>query len=124
MKKKKKILIVEDDRPLVKIILRTLNSGKFDIILAGESDEAIKKALVEKPDLIVLDILLPGKDGFNCLKELKQQPRLKNIPVMILSNLGQQEEIRRGLELGAVDYMIKADFSVSQIADKLAKYLK
>jgi DNA-binding response OmpR family regulator len=120
---KKKILLIEDDKSLVKIIKETLEPKDFDVILAIDADEGIEKATLEKPDLIVLDVLLPGRNGFECLEELKSKKETKRTPVIILSNLGQVEEIRRGKELGAVDYAVKADFTIDQVIDKILAHL-
>ena len=109
---KTKILIIEDDESLVKLIEDSLDAAKFEVILALEADEGLDKAVTEQPAIIVLDVLLPGKSGFGCLEKLKSHKATKNIPVVILSNLGQDEEIKKGLKLGAVDYLVKADFSI------------
>lgn len=119
-----KILIIEDDKSLVKIIEEAVDLKKFEVILAIEADEGLQKAILEKPAVIVLDILLPGKSGFECLKKLKERKETKDIPVIILSNLGQDEEIRKGLELGAVDYLVKADFTITEVVDKIVKAIK
>ncbi len=121
---KLKILIIEDDKSLAKIIEGSLDPKKFEVILAMEADEALDKAILEKPAVIILDILLPGKNGFECLKELKEHRKTRNIPVIILSNLGQEQEIRKGLELGAVDYLVKANFTIDEVVDKILKYLE
>ena len=121
---KTKILIIEDDQSLVKIIGEALGAEKFTVILALEADEGLDKAILEQPTLIVLDILLPGKSGFECLKKLKENQKTKDIPVIILSNLGQSEEIREGLSLGAVDYLVKADFAINKVVQKIFKHLK
>lgn len=119
--KKDKILIIEDDKSLVKIIESALDLKKFEVILAIDSGEGLDKAIMEKPAVIVLDILLPGENGFECLKRLKEHKGTKEIPVIILSNLGQAEEIRKGLSLGAVDYLVKADFSIDEVIKKIVK---
>jgi len=121
--KKNKILIIEDDQSLVKMITAALDQKKYEISLALEADEGLDKAIVEKPALIVLDILLPGKNGFECLKKLKSLKETKDIPVIILSNLGQEEEIREGLRLGAVDYLVKADFAIGEVINKIVKVI-
>ncbi|MAF14169.1 MAG: response regulator [Parcubacteria group bacterium] len=120
--KKVKILIIEDDKSLVRIIEEALDIDKFKVVLALSADEGLDKAFLEKPDLIVLDIMLPGQSGFNCLKKLKENKKTKNIPVIILSNLGQDEEIRQGQKLGAIDYLVKADFTIDEIINKIVKY--
>ena len=118
---KKKILIIEDDKSLVKLISEALDSEKFEVILALDSKEGIDKAILERPAAIVLDILLPGKSGFVCLKKLKGRKETRKIPVIILSNLGQEEEIREGMRLGAADYLVKVDFSIEEVVDKIIK---
>ncbi|NUM25289.1 MAG: response regulator [Candidatus Buchananbacteria bacterium] len=119
-----KILIVEDDKSLVKILEEALDKEKFEVILTMDASQAIKKARLEKPNIIILDVMLPGKSGFTCLQQLKNSKETKNIPAIILSNLGQAEEIKKGLELGAVDYLVKANFSIDEIIKKILKYLK
>ena len=121
---KKTILIIEDDESLVKLVQRAIGSHKYQVRLALEANEGFDQALRQKPDLILLDILLPGQNGFECLQRLKEHPQTKEIPVIILSNLGQAEEIRRGLSLGAIDYLVKADFSIDEVVEKLEKHLK
>src|SRR3989344_6397057 len=95
---KQKILIIEDDKYLVKLISETFRRRGFDVVLALDADEAYDKAIMDKPNLILLDVLLPGQNGFICLNNLKSNKKTANIPIIILSNLGQQEEIRKGLE--------------------------
>ncbi len=119
-----KILIVEDDKSLVKIIEQALDKEKFQVILAMDTDEAVDKAILENPSVIVLDILLPVSSGFECLKKLKSRKETKNIPVIILSNLGQVEEIRKGMALGAADYLVKAEFTIDEVVEKIVKQLK
>ena len=123
-KKKKKILVIEDDEGLVNLLRRGLDESGFEITLALEADEGLDKAVLSRPDLIILDILLPDKNGFECLRQLKSNPKTRDIPVVILSNLGQSEEIRKGLQLGAVDYLVKAEFSVNEISKKITQYIK
>ena len=121
---KTKILIIEDDKFLVSILKDAIDRDKFEVILALDAEEGIDKAIKEQPAVIVLDVLLPSKSGFDCLKEIKKLKITKNIPVIILSNLGQDDEIRKGLELGAVDYLVKCNFKVDEIVDKIIKTIK
>lgn len=123
MATKKKILIIEDDKFLIKLIVDALDHRQFEVISAPEAREGSSKALTEQPDLIVLDVLLPEEDGFQCLENLKEHPKTKHIPVIILSNLGQDEEIRRGIKLGAVDYLVKANFSIQEIVETITKHI-
>lgn len=119
-----KILIIEDDFNLAKLISNELTKNKYEVILATDADEGFFKAFKEKPDLIILDILLPDKSGFEFLKKIKKMSELKVIPVVILSNVGQDREIRLGLRLGAVDYLVKADFTINDLMKKIKKILE
>ncbi len=121
---KKKLLIIEDDVSLIDIFKTAIDDKKYNVIIATEGDEGVKKAVAELPNGIVLDILLPGKNGFDVLIELKNNSKTKKIPVIILSNIGQEEEIKRGLQLGADDYMIKADFTIDQVLNKIDQLVK
>lgn len=120
----KKILIVEDDKFLRELISRKLAKENYETVEAIDGEEGITKAKEEKPDLILLDLILPTIDGFEVLAKIKAEPTLSHIPVIILSNLGQREDVEKGLELGAVDYLIKAHFTPGEIIDKIRKILK
>lgn len=120
----KKILIVEDDRFLRELITQKLAKEGFDIIEAINGEEGIKKTKEEKPDLVLLDLILPGIDGFEVLSKIKEDVALAQIPVIVLSNLGQKEDVERGLKLGAVDYLIKAHFTPGEIVEKARNALK
>jgi len=115
----KKVLLVEDDLALLKIYSNKLRLGGFDVSPATTGDEALRKAQVELPGIILLDLILPGQDGFMVLASLKQDSKTKKIPVIILSNLGQESDIARGRELGAVDYLVKSDVSLNELVDKV-----
>jgi len=120
----KKILVIEDDRFLRELIARKLLDDGFVIIEAVDGGEGMKKVKEEKPDLILLDLILPGIDGFEVLSQIKKDENLKSIPVVILSNLGQKEEVEKGLKMGAVDYLIKAHFTLGEIIEKIKNILK
>lgn len=119
-----KILIIEDDKFLRELIVSKLSMEKFEILEAVDGEEGIKKIQSEKPDLILLDLILPGIDGFEVLSKMKQDVSLKSIPVIILSNLGQRDDVEKGLKLGAVDYLVKAHFTPNEIIDKVKAILK
>lgn len=121
--KKAKILIVEDDKFLNKLYSDKLNRSGFYVLGTISAEEGLNRALMEKPDLILLDLVLPQKSGFEVLSELKLSPETKKIPVVILTNLGQESDIKRGLDLGAVAYLIKTDFSVNQLPELVKEYL-
>ena len=118
-----KILIVEDDKFLIDLISEKLNGEGFEIFKALDGEEGLKKVNEVNPDLVLLDLILPGIDGFEVLSQLKQNPALSSIPVIILSNLGQKEDIDKGLSLGAVDYLIKAHFTPNEIVEKVKAVL-
>src|SRR4030042_1829440 len=120
----KKILIIEDDKFLRDLIAQKLLKEDFDISQAVDGEEGIKKIKEEKPDLILLDLILPGIDGFEVLTQMKSDQNLPPIPVIILSNLGQKEDIEKGMKLGATDYLIKAHFTPGEIIDKIKGILK
>lgn len=121
MTEKKKILIIEDEKDLRFFITQALKSEGFETIEAFDGEEGLEKAKAEKPNLILLDLLLPGINGYEVLSRLKKDPDLELIPVIILSNLGQEEEIERGLKLGAIDYLIKANFTLDEIVERVKK---
>lgn len=120
----KKILIVEDDKFLRDLISQKLLKESFDIAQAVDGEDGIKKIKEEHPDLILLDLILPGIDGFEVLTQMKADPSLVSIPVIILSNLGQKEDIEKGLKLGANDFLIKAHFTPGEIIEKIKNVLK
>lgn len=118
----KKILIIEDDKFLRELIARKLSDEGFEALEAIDGEEGIKKIKEEKPDLILLDLILPSIDGFEVLSRMKEESN--TIPVIILSNLGQKEEVEKGLKMGAVDYLIKAHFTPGEIIEKIKNILK
>ena len=118
-----KILIVEDDKFLRELIARKLTAENYQISEAIDGEEGLKKIKEEKPDLVLLDLILPGIDGFEVLSRIKEDPSLASIPVIILSNLGQREDVERGMKLGAVDYLVKAHFTPNEIIEKVKQAL-
>lgn len=120
----KNILIIEDDEFLRGLINKKLATEGFNMISAIDGEDGIKKASEEKPDLILLDLVLPKTDGFEVLQKLKEDRVTSLIPIIILSNLSQKEDIDKGIKLGAVDYIIKAQFTPEEIVDKVKNILK
>jgi DNA-binding response OmpR family regulator len=119
-----KILIVEDDRFLRELITQKLIREGYNAVEAIDGEDGVKKIKEEGPDIILLDLILPGIDGFEVLKKTKEDPVTANIPVIILSNLGQKDDVDRGMKLGATDYMIKAHFTPGEIVSKVKSILK
>lgn len=118
---KKTILLVEDDEFLAELYATKLTLEGYKVYLAIDGLKGLKMAKEKKPALILLDILLPKMDGFTVLAELKKDPKAKNIPVVLLTNLSQRSEVKRGLDLGAVDYLIKAHFMPSEVVAKIKR---
>lgn len=120
---KYKILLVEDNKFLSKAYQDGLLRAGFKVIIALDGVEAIEKIKGELPDLILLDLIMPLKNGFEVLEEIKKDNEFKNIPIIILSNLGQDSDINRGKELGAEDYLIKSDWSIQGVVDKVKEHI-
>jgi len=118
-----KILMIEDDKFLRKIYRDKLTRAGFDFIEATNGEEGLNKVISESPDLVLLDLILPRKNGFDVLIEMKRNENTKKIPVIILSNLGQESDIKRGLELGAQDYLVKPEISLSEVVDKVKEWI-
>lgn len=118
-KSKKTTLIVEDDKFLIKAYQIKFNSAGFNIIVAVDGVAGLELARKELPSLILLDLMLPKMNGFEFLKALKADEKTKDIPVIILSNLGQQGDREKALSLGAVDYLVKTDYKLEEIVKKV-----
>jgi len=116
-------LIAEDDEFLGSIYETKFTAEGFKVIRAIDGEEAIKFASSKKPDLILLDVLMPKLDGFGVLKILKEQLETRGIPVILLTNLGQRVDVEKGLSLGAVDYLIKTHLKPSETVAKVRKIL-
>ncbi|MDD5489321.1 MAG: response regulator [Candidatus Moranbacteria bacterium] len=118
------ILIVEDDSFISGLLQRKFAQEKYGIFNATNSEAALEVLKKNKIDLMLLDIILPGTDGIAFLESIKKDPDLKDIQVIITSNLGQPEEIERGLQTGAVDYIVKANTAPAEIVEKVKSVLK
>ena len=119
----KKILLVEDDVFLANIYQKKFEVEGFDISVADDGEKGLKEAEKKMPDLILLDVLLPKLDGFAVLKALKKNSKTKDIPVILLTNLGQKDDVEKGMEMGAEDYLIKIHFKPSEVVAKVRKVL-
>lgn len=118
------VMIVEDDQLLVDLLTKKFTERGYLVHHAASADEARKLFEKEKISAILLDIVLPDTDGFTFLAELKNDPLTKEIPIVIVSNLGQREEIERGLKAGAADYVIKAEALPGEILKRVEKFLQ
>ena len=121
--KKIKILIAEDDSFLAKMYSDKLENEGFDVVLATNGIEAIDKMKLEKPSLVLLDLIMPKKTGFEVLSDKASEANIKDIPVIVLTNLSQNEDIKKCYDLGAKDFMIKAYFVPSEIIKKIKSSL-
>ena len=119
----KSILLVEDDPFLIDIYSTKLKESGFSVEVASDGESALRKVKEKEPDLVILDIVLPQLDGWEILRQIKSDPKLKNIKIIILSNLGQKEEVERGVELGAVKYLIKAHYTPSEVVAEIKQLL-
>tara|TARA_Y100000310_G_C20619450_1_gene782457 strand:- start:115 stop:489 length:375 start_codon:yes stop_codon:yes gene_type:complete len=119
-----KILVVEDDSFLLEMYATKLRTENFKVLTTTNGQEALKISRQEKPALILLDLNLPEIDGFTVLEELKGAKETKDIPVIVLTNFSNKEDINRCLNLGAKDYLIKAHFIPSEVIAKVKKILK
>ncbi len=119
-----KILIVEDDSFLVDMYTTKFELEGFQVVSAEDGEKGFELAQSEHPHVILLDILMPKMDGFTTLEELKKNNDTKDIPVILLTNLGQKEDVKKGFELGAAGYLIKAHFMPSEVVDKIKKILQ
>jgi len=118
------ILVVEDTELLRRMYADRLTQDGYRVLPAADGLEALSVLRTDTPDLILLDLIMPKMSGLEVLELVKKDPRLKDIPVLILSNLGQDEDIQRGLSLGAMDYLIKNDARPADVAEKIAAILK
>ena len=122
--KKVKVLIIEDEEMLVNMYISKFEKEGFETEKALNGKKGIDKTKKVKPNIILLDIIMPEMDGFMVLKELKADPATKKIPVIMLTNLGQDEDIEKGNKLGAKDYLVKANLTPAQVVNKVKETLK
>jgi CheY-like chemotaxis protein len=119
-----KILIVEDEPTLHKALAEFLEGEGFAVISAFDGLEAIALARLKKPDLILLDIVLPKKDGYEVLDELKRDDRMQKVPIILLTNLESAENIQKAFDKGATTYLVKANYKLEDIVSKIKETLK
>lgn len=124
MSENKKIILVVEDDPVLSVMYKTkLEAEGYVIATSNNGVDGLASAKAGKPDLILLDIMLPQLDGFSVLEELKKDAKTKKIPVVLLTNLGTDEDKAKGKGLGAVDYLVKADYTPEQISSGIKKLL-
>lgn len=120
---KKFILVAEDDNFYANIYKVKLAKEGFAVAVVGNGDWVIKSVQKQIPDLILLDLVMPVMDGFETLKHLKEDPKTKQVPVIVLSSLGQEEDIQKAKKIGANDYLIKTNVSIQEVVAKIKEYI-
>ncbi len=121
--KGKKILVIEDEATLQKALNEVLSEEGYNVVSSLDGLRGLELAKEEIPDLILLDIILPKMDGFEVLKRIKEDDKISKIPVIILTNLSDLNDIQKALDLGATTYLVKADFHIEDVLKKIKKVL-
>jgi len=121
---KKTVLLAEDDPFLIDVYSTKLKEAGFNVEVAKDGNECLTKLREKKLDLLLLDIVLPQISGWEVLRKIKENERLKDLKIIILSNLGQKNEIKQGLGLGAARYLIKSHYTPTQVVEEINKLLK
>ena len=119
-----KIVLMEDDEVLGKVLKEELTESGFSVAWAKDGEAGIAHIRKDKPDLALLDILMPKKNGFDVLAEIKRSPATKDIPVIMLTMLGADDDLKRGVALGANDYIVKSQHAIGEIRDKVKEFFK
>jgi len=119
----KKVLIVEDEKVMAELLERKLTKEGYDVSVARDGEEGLKVMKKVKPDLILLDVIMPKMGGFEVMEEMKKDPEIKDIPVIIISNSGQPVELDRAQKLGAKDWLIKTEFDPQEVIKKVVKQI-
>ena len=120
----KNILVAEDEEFLIRALKDNLEAEGCTVDTAVNGEEAMERLRSRRPDIILLDLLMPKKDGFSVLEEVKKSSEWRLIPVIVLSNLGGDAEIKRALELGADDYFVKSQHPIEEVIEKVKEYLE
>lgn len=119
----KKVLIIEDDPSLLDALQKKLEAEGFEVFRSEDGETGLRTAEEKHPDLIILDLILPKKHGFTVLAELQKTPELRSIPVMVLTNLESAPEIERAFSLGVKYYLVKANYAVGEVVQKVQQAL-
>lgn len=120
---KNKVLIVEDDPMILDMYVHKFQQEGFTVVSHDRGDGAIDIALSENPDIILLDVIMPGLDGFAVLESLRQNPKTKDVRVIMLTNLGQDEDKEKGMKLGALGYIVKSSKTPAEVVKEVRNYL-
>lgn len=119
----KKILIVEDDDFLRSLAVSKLEKAAYKVVTAADGEQGLKMATDEKPDLIILDLMLPGMSGFDVLESVRKDESLKDTKVIVFSNLGEDADVKRCTNLGVADYLVKANFTLDELVEKVSSHV-
>mgnify|MGYP001569954208 CR=1 FL=1 len=117
------VLVIEDDKYMREVLVAKLMKENFEVLEAIDGSTGLDMTAKKKPDLVVLDIILPMMNGFDYLEAKAKVAAIASIPVIILSNLGQREDVERGMKLGAKDYLVKAHFTPNDLMAKVREYI-
>jgi two-component system OmpR family response regulator/two-component system alkaline phosphatase synthesis response regulator PhoP len=121
--KKKIILIVEDDLFLIRAYQIKFEKEGFEVWVASDGNLAMARLQGNPPDIVLLDLMLPGVNGFDILEDIRKSPKWKDVPVIILTNLGQEQDKKKGEALGVKDYIVKANVKISEVVERVKKYV-
>lgn len=121
--KKTKVVIVEDEKMLADMYKTKFSMENFDAKKANDGKAGFELVKKVQPDIVLLDIIMPKLDGFAVLKMIKEDPELADIPVILLSNLGQDEDVKKGKKLGAADYFVKSNHTPAEVVQKVKQVL-
>ncbi|MFH1662157.1 MAG: response regulator [Candidatus Falkowbacteria bacterium] len=121
MSKKNKVLIVEDEATISELYKTKLEAGGFEVFVANNGADGLKIAKEKKPHIVILDVILPQLDGFSVLEEIKKDSSTKKIPVIMLTNLGTDEDKEKGKKMGAQDYLVKSNLTPAQVEEVIKK---
>ncbi len=119
-----KVLIVEDDVFMARMYLKIFSHENYEVTVASNGEDGLMKARENKPDVILLDIMMPKMNGFQVLETIKSDPKLANTPVIMLTNLAGDQDIEEARKIGAADYIVKSNYSPSQILDIVKKVIE
>ena len=119
----KKILIIEDEQTLLKLLSETFTGKGYEVVKAINANDALR-ALEQKPDIVILDILLPGESGLSVLEKMRKDKKTKEIPVVVLTNFNEPERVRKAEKLGISDYLVKSNHDPESVLEKVEEYLE
>jgi len=119
----KKILLIEDEKIMINLLRKKLAGEGYDVTIARNGEEGLEIMRELKPNVVLLDIIMPKMGGFEVMQEMKKDPELSKIPIIIVSNSGQPVELSKAKELGARDWLIKTEFDPQEVVDKVVKQI-